>query len=165
MLGVTTVPTGGVRVTEIRLRKDVDAGADRVWDVMTDMDRWPEVVSGIERVERLDDGDGFGVGTRWRETRIMFRKEATEEMEVTAVDPGRSYVAEAASRGTRYRSTLTVEPVTGRSSRLTMTFDAQPRSTVSKMLGATLGKLFEGATRKALEKDLDDVAAAAERAF
>jgi hypothetical protein len=33
---------------------------------------------------------------------------------------------------------------------------------VSKVLAGTIGKLFEGGTRKALVKDLDDIAVVAE---
>jgi hypothetical protein len=33
---------------------------------------------------------------------------------------------------------------------------------MAKVMGATVGKLFENATRKALAQDLDDIAAAAE---
>lgn len=45
-----------------------------------------------------------------------------------------------------------------------MTFGAQPQGIVAKVMSATIGRLFMGATRKALRKDLDDIAAAAERA-
>ncbi len=46
---------------------------------------------GDHAVERLDSGTDFGVGTTWRETRVMFGREATEVMEIVAVDEGRSY--------------------------------------------------------------------------
>lgn len=67
------------------------------------------VRSAVDSVERLDDGDGFNVGTRWRETRTMFGRQAAEEMEVTAVDVSRSYRVVAAGASTTYGSTLTVE--------------------------------------------------------
>jgi hypothetical protein len=47
-------------------------------------------------------------------------------------------------------------------SELSMEFGAEPTSTVAKVMSATVGKLFENATRKALAQDLDDIAAAAE---
>lgn len=81
----------------IEVSQAVAAPAPVVWSLITDIEHSPEVISGIRSVERLDDGDGFGVGTRWRETRVMFGRSASEEMTITAVDPGWSYTAEAGS--------------------------------------------------------------------
>ncbi len=150
-------------MTEISVSRDVAAPADAVWQVMTDLERSPQVVSAIGEVERLDDNDGFQVGTRWRETRKMFGKEATEEMEVTTVEPGRSYTVAADSRGARYQSTMTVDALGEGHSRLSMVFAGEPNGLVSKVFATTIGKLFEGATRKALQTDLDDIALAAEQ--
>lgn len=149
---------------EIRVEREVQAPAGRVWEVMTDVDGSAEVISGIDAVERLDGGDGFDVGLRWRETRTMMGKQATEEMTVTEVDPGRSYVVEADSRGTHYRSVMAVEPTGPATSRLTMTFAGQSQGGDGK-LKSLLGRVFAGATRKALAKDLADIAAAAEARF
>lgn len=93
----------------------------------------------------------------------MFGKEATEELWVTAMDTGSSYVVAAESRGVHYRSELGVDPEGEDGSRLWMTFDAEPQSFIGRIMGATIGLLFRGATRKMLAKDLDDVAAVAER--
>lgn len=127
---------------------------------MTDPEGWTSVVHAIEVVERLDDGEGFGVGFRWRETRTMFGRQATETMEVTAVDPGRSYTVEARNKGVTYTSVSSVEP-TDDGCVIGMTFEADS-SGFTKLIGATVGKLFEGATRKALLQDLRDIAEAAE---
>ena len=45
-----------------------------------------------------------------------------------------------------------------------MTFGATPKGFFSKLMAATIGRLFSGATRKALQQDLDDIAAAAAEA-
>ena len=92
----------------------------------------------------------------------MFGREATEVMEVTHIEPGASYTVEAEAKGAHYRSTLRVDGA-GEGSRLSMTFAAEPSSTGSRLMAATIGKLFEGSTRKALQQDLTDIAAAAER--
>lgn len=150
--------------TQILVERDVEAPAATVWDVVTDLDASSDVMSGIDRIERLDDGDEFAVGARWRETRTMFGRQATEELEVTAFDrAGRSYTVEADSRGAHYRSTLAVDERDDGSSRVRMTFDAEPDGALSRVLASTIGRLFQGATRKALAQDLDDIAAAAER--
>lgn len=92
----------------------------------------------------------------------MFGKQATEEMWISSVDPGASYVAEAESNGAKYTTTMKVVATGERSSRVSMSFGAKPTGTMAKVMGATLGKLFENATRKALAQDLDDIAAVAE---
>ena len=45
---------------------------------------------------------------------------------------------------------------------VSMEFGANPKGRMTRFMGATMGKMFEGATRKALQADLDDIAAAAE---
>ena len=149
---------------DVTVTRETTASPEQVWAVMTDIEGATETLSGVTVIERLDDGTGFGPGLRWRETREVFGKEATEELEVTAVDPGRSYTVEADSGGTHYRSVLTVEPAAG-GAVITMTFGAeQTGGRIASFLTRTVGRLFQGPTRKALQQDLDDIAAAAEAA-
>jgi carbon monoxide dehydrogenase subunit G len=149
-------------VRELTVSHEVAADRESVWAVVTDLDAFERAISAIEKVERLDDGPGFGVGTRWRETRTMFGRTATEEMEVTSIDDGRSYVTEADSHGAHYRTVMTVEPSGSDGTRLSTTFGAEPHGLVTKVVAATVGRLFERATRKALEKDLTEIASAAQ---
>ena len=125
------------------------------------MDDWVDVVEAIEVVERLDDGDGFGLGTTWRETRTMFGKKATEDMEVTEYEEGVRYATAAESHGSKYFSEIRVDAA-GAGSRITMSFRGEPQTALTKVMDATVARLFMGATRKALAKDLGDIAAAAE---
>lgn len=131
---------------------------------MTDIEGSPETISGIDAVERLDDAVGFGVGTKWRETRTMFGKSAEEVMEVTDVVDGQSYVVEANASGVHYRTVMSVAPSPGGGSTISMTFESEPDGMLAKFMASTVGKLFERATRKAMEQDLVDIAAAAAEA-
>jgi carbon monoxide dehydrogenase subunit G len=149
------------QMRELTASLEVAAKPESVWAIITDLDAFERTISAVESVERLDGGDGFGVGTRWRETRKMFGRAATEEMEVTSLDDGRSYVTEADSHGAHYRTVMTVEPSGSDGSRLSMTLGAEPHGMVTRVVAATVGRLFERATRKALEKDLAEIAAAA----
>lgn len=149
---------------EVTASKRVDAAPDAVWAVMTNLEGFSEAISGIESVERLDDGSGFQIGTKWRETRVMFGRTATEVMWVTEIDPGRRYVVEASSHGAEYRTEQRVAPTDDGGSVLTTSFSGKPVSTMAKVMSATVGKLFENATRKAFEQDLSDIATAAEAA-
>jgi carbon monoxide dehydrogenase subunit G len=147
-------------VAVMTVERGVAAAPEQVWAIVTDLDRSAEVISAITALERTDEGTGFGVGTAWRETRVMFGRETTESMEVTKVDEGRSYTVESTSRGVLYTSVMRVEPE-GAGARVSWEFGAEALSTSARLM-SVIGKLFEGSTRKALAKDLDDIAAAAE---
>jgi hypothetical protein len=62
----------------------------------------------------------------------------------------------------RYESTFTLQPTGVEQCTLTMVFSGEPTSTMSRATAATIGRLFVGQTRQALERDLADIAAAAE---
>src|SRR5207245_7321674 len=65
--------------------------------------------SGITKVERLTNGP-VGVGTRFKETRMMFGKESTETMEFPAFEPNRRYELTADSCGALYRTEFRFQP-------------------------------------------------------
>lgn len=148
---------------QLEVTRTVEAPADSVWEIVTDLERSADVIKAIEHIEILEGPGRIEVGTRWRETRTMFGKTATEEMEVTDVQPGRSYTVVADGHSVHYRSVIAVAPLAEARTSLSMTFAAAPRGLGSKLLAATVGRLFAGATRRALEKDFDDIATAAER--
>jgi len=148
-------------MSSIKVSKETTAAPEALWMVVVGIDDWVDVVEAIEVVERLDDGDGFGLGTTWRETRTMFGKQATEDIEVTEYEEGVRYATTAESRGSKYFSEIRVDAAsTG--SRITMDFRGEPQTALTKVMDATVGRLFIGATRKALAKDLDDISVAAE---
>ena len=145
---------------KLQVTKQINASIERVYDVFTDLPSAAERVSGIEAVEVLTD-QPFGVGTRWKETRIMMGKSATETMWITEVDPPNGYTAEAESCGTHYTSTFTFEPGDG-GTLVTMTFEGRPVTLGAKVL-SLLGVLMKGTIRKMLAKDLDDLAVVCEQ--
>lgn len=139
----------------------IQAPPGRVWETMTDLTAWESVLSGVEKVEVLTPG-GFGVGTRWRETRRMFGKEATEEMRVTAVEPAERYRVEAESHGTRYISEFRLLTAGPETTTVHMTFTAVPPGGVKGLLAKAFGALGARAVRRAIARDLADVALAVE---
>ena len=144
----------------MKVERDVAAAPESVWRILTDLERSREILSGISALERIDDGTEFGIGTRWRETRKMFGREHAEEMEVTGIEPGRSYTVESDGNGAHYTSVMAVQPK-GEGSVVSMQFEGEPKTTVAK-IAAVFGKLFDGSVRKMIATDLDDIAAAAE---
>ncbi len=148
-------------MSSLTVSQEIAADAATVWSIAVDMSRWVEVIEAIEVVERLDGGTDFGVGTRWRETRTMFGKKATEEMEVTEFEDGVRYGTFAESHGSKYFSEISVTP-TDSGCRLSMNFRGEPQTWITKIADKTIGRLFMSTTRKALAKDLADIGAAAE---
>jgi hypothetical protein len=150
-------------MSSVDVSQEVAAGPEVVWSIVVGIDDWVEVIEAIEAVERLDDGTGFGIGTTWRETRTMFGKSATEDMEVTEFEDGVRYATFAESHGSKYHSEIRVDP-TDDGCRIAMSFRGDAQSAVAKIMDATLGRVFVGSMRKAIAKDLADIAAAAEAA-
>ena len=148
-------------MTTMHVSRTTTASPNEVWSIITDLERSPTVISGIDAVEILTPDQPFGVGTTWRETRTMFGKAATEEMRITAVDDGHSYTVESDSSGATYTSHLAIE-ASDDGSVISMSFSGEPDGAMAKFFASTVGKLFESGTRKALEQDLADIAAAAE---
>lgn len=146
----------------ITVERVIAAPVDRVWTVITDLDFAPEVIRSIVAVERVA-GDGWEVGTRWRETRRLWGKAETEEMWVSAVEPQASTTVSARSRGTDYTTVFRLEPVEG-GTRLVIDFSAAtPSPGPAQRLGwLVFGKAGMKATEKALEDDLEDIAKAVE---
>lgn len=145
----------------IELERHVNAPAEVVWQVITDIENAPQTISGIESVQVLD-GQVFEVGLRWAETRVMFGRSATEEMTVTAIDPGRSYTTSSDHDKVHYTSTLSVTPDGHDASVVRMHFAAKTSGFLNKTLGAVVGAVMLSSTRKLMARDLADIAAAAE---
>jgi uncharacterized protein YndB with AHSA1/START domain len=146
----------------ITVSRHVNASADVVWGILTDIEGSADTISAIEKTEILSDDTTFGVGFAWRETRTMFGRTATEEMEVIDVTPGEAYTVEADPDGSNYRSVMSVSATGDGTSTVSMEFSADPTSAFARLVGATVGRLFIGSMKKAIAADLDDIAAAAE---
>ncbi|MER5735494.1 SRPBCC family protein [Streptomyces sp. NPDC002262] len=151
--------------TTVVVERRVAASPGRVWESITDLPDLPRVLSGVQRVEVLTEG-GFGVGTRWRETRRMLGKEATEEMTVTECEPPDRYVTVAGSHGMDYVSELSLRPDGPEGSVLRMAFSARPaHGRRPNPVARLLARLGAKAVSRALAKDLDDIARAVESRY
>jgi len=150
-------------VQTFQVTRHVAAPVARVWAIATDLTNAADVIDDIDAVQVLTPGP-FDVGTRWRETRTMFGRTASEEMSVTAVQHERSYTAEADSRRTHYVSTFTFAPADAGGTDVTMSFAGEPSGTLARALTRLTAPLTRRAVEKTLRADLHDIAAAAERA-
>lgn len=139
----------------------VDAPVEETFRVFSDFRRAPEQVEAIQKLEILTDGP-IGEGTRFRETRRIFGREATEEMTITAFRPNESYTVEADSCGTHIAVTFRFEPADGGTC-VTIESVMTPVSTVAKLF-SPLSKLMSGPMIKCMTQDLEEMKAVAESA-
>jgi hypothetical protein len=145
---------------QIEVETDIAAPPEVVYATITDIAHWQDFLRAIERLEILTPGP-VAVGTKFRETRQMFGRSATEEMTVALLDPPRRFDLTAENHGTRYRAEHAIAPTAG-GSRLRLVFGGEAM-TVGAKLGMLLGAAFKGAVKKQLQSDLADVKAEAER--
>lgn len=138
----------------------VRAPAEQVFAVFTDLEKAAERIAGITALEILSEGP-FAVGTRWRETRVFLKKEATEEMWVTACDPPNGYSVEAESHGMRYSTDFTFES-SGEATQVTWTFVGTPLTFGTRLMGPVFGLLMNRTMKKCMREDLEALAAVCE---
>jgi uncharacterized protein YndB with AHSA1/START domain len=79
------VPADHPRHFQIALK--IEAPPSRVWEVMTNVELWPEWTESVDEVKRLDSGP-LRVGSR---VRIKQPKFLRAVWEVTELDPSRSF--------------------------------------------------------------------------
>jgi carbon monoxide dehydrogenase subunit G len=146
-------------MAQLEVKAHVDAPPEVVFEVLSDFAHAAENIRGIERLEILTDGP-VGVGTRFRETRVMFGKESTEEMEITAFDPPHGYTVGADSCGCRYCAEYRlVADIAGTHVRLLIS--TQPITLTAKLM-SPLSFLMSGSMKMLIAADLEDVKRIAE---
>lgn len=85
---------------------DIDASPERVWEVMSDVERWPEWTETVTAVTRLD-ADGLGLGSR---VRVEQPRLPPTEYVVTEFDPGHGFTWVATGPGVRTTARHRIEP-------------------------------------------------------
>lgn len=140
-----------------RIMQRVEADPARVFTALTNAREAHSWMPGLVRLDRIEEEEDvpLHVGSRFRETRMLFGKEATEEFEVTELTPpsrigllvdGRR----GSSRRGEYVFTYTLAP---EHDGTLVTLDGEVRD-----LGPVMGlfaRLFVGTYRKACAKDLE----------
>ena len=149
---------------KLQLTEMINASPEAVWEMITDLDNSAEVISGITKVEVLErpkEGEGV-IGLKWRETRMMFGKEATEVMTISAAKQGEWYETLAYNCGTEYRSRMTVTP-RGQGAELTFSFEGTCKTWWAHLLSFATGWMMLGAVKQCMATDLADLKRAAEK--
>jgi carbon monoxide dehydrogenase subunit G len=145
---------------QIAVECSVEAPPDAAFSTAIDISGWPRFISGVQSVELLTPGT-VAAGTRFRETRSMFGRQATEDMTVAQIEPPRRFLLTAFNHGTAYRAEHLFAPEAA-GTRMTLVFEGRP-STLLARLFAPVGWLFLGTLKRQLERDLADLKREAER--
>jgi len=146
-------------VSRLELTTQVNAPPDRAFEFFTDFERAPERIPQIKRLEVLTDGP-VGKGTRFRETRVMFGKEATETMEVIDFQPGKRCAIGCDTCGSRFETVFTFRPEGG-GTRVDQVTTCKPVTFMAKVM-SPLGMLMMGSMKKLMQQDLEGMKKAIE---
>ena len=118
---------------------DIAAPPQRVWQVMTDVERWPEWTASVTSVRRLDSG-GFRVGSR---ARIKQPKFLPAIWEVTQLDSGRSFAWVTHSPGLRATGVHQVKPTpNGSCATLAVVYSGALAPVVATLLGGVTNRFL-----------------------
>lgn len=135
------------------LQTTIAAPPATVWAELTDIRNWSRWLPNLAQLEMLGDGV-VDVGTRFRETRKMFGRDATEVFEVTAAQSPQSLELqvdgrEGSSRRGNYRFSYRLEPVA-----VGTCLHLDARIEGMGWFFKRVGRLFTGGFRRALAADL-----------
>jgi len=146
-------------MAQFTLNKYIEAPREVVFDAALDLHSASKNIRGIEKLEVLSEGP-IGLGTRFRETRIMFKKEATEVMEITVFERPSRYAFKAESHGCKYLTNYDLVQE-GAGTKLVMVFTAEPQTFFGKVMAIVFSFMVKSCMRE-MEKDLDDLKAVIE---
>ena len=126
-------------MTDFSITVDIQAPPDRVWSVMSDVERWREWTPTVTSIERVDPGP-FAVGTR-----LLIRqpKFPPAEWQLTELDEGRTFTWVTRGPGVLVTAGHGVEAREGGS-----------RATLSLKFSGLLGPLVARLTRGLNERYL-----------
>jgi hypothetical protein len=133
-----------------------------IWAAITNIENAAEIISGIEKIEVVEQPANGLVGLRWRETRMLFGKPATAEKWITDAAENEFYKTRAESDGFIFLSTISISE-SNLGITLTSAHDSKPQGIVARFLSLPMIFLFKGVARKALLQDLNDIKSAVEQ--
>lgn len=126
----------------------VHASAERVWAVLSDVERWPSWTASVQQV-LLDGPLAVGAVAKVRQPKLP-----ATAWTVTEVVPGRSFTWESKAPGSR---AVGEHEITSTGD----TCEVRLRLEQSGPLGAVVGLLYRGLTRRYVQMEADGLAAEA----
>ncbi|MHC4850362.1 MAG: SRPBCC family protein [Planctomycetota bacterium] len=140
-------------MTRTIVSRQINAPAATVFETVAHIENFSKAVPGIVNIEFLTESR-TGVGTKFKETRVMKGREATVELEVTEYEPNQRIRIVSDTHGTVWDTVFTVAENAGQT-QLEMVMDAN----AYKLLPKLMNPLIRGMIQKAIEGDMDAVKA------
>ena len=131
---------------------DIEAGQQRVWDVLSDIEAWPRRIETVEVTELLTPAP-VAKGSR---VRMKQPKLAEGTWDITVWDAPSYFEMRQKSGGVTSVAGQRVEALEEGRSRLTLTLDMQG------WLVPVTGRLFKGMTTRYMTSEAEDLKRAAE---
>jgi uncharacterized membrane protein len=131
----------------------IQAPPERVWQVFSDVERWPEWTPTVDSVERLDEGRIF-IGSR---TRIRQPKLPVAIWEVTELKEGEYFEWVSKAPGIKTTGVHRVESTPAGTVATATIIQEGP-------LGWLFGKLYAGLTRRYIQTETEKLKQVSERA-
>lgn len=135
---------------------EIERPKEIIWSAITDIENCSNMLSSIIDLNILNQPANGLVGLKWKETRLMFGKQASETMWITASITNEYYCTRAENHGSVYITKLSLSE-TGSKSILAMAFTAEAQSRFIKIVSACMGIFIKSSMKKALYKDLEDI--------
>lgn len=133
------------------INRKINAPPERVFKAVSDINQFSKAIPHIIKIEFLSEIKS-GLGTKFRETRLMRGKESTTILEVTEYIENDRIRLVADSHGTIWDTLFTVKSEADHTE-LIMTMEARTNKLVPKVLNW----LMKGMIAKMMAKDLDFV--------
>lgn len=119
---------------------EIEAPAEAVWEVLADVERWPEWTASMRSVRRLDGG-ALHVGS---EALVEQPRLRDLTYRVTRLEPASDFTWESRSPGLRVEAGHAITPLGERRSRVKLTVEQ------SGLMGVLVRPLTAGITRRYL---------------
>ncbi len=130
--------------TEFKIVVDINAPPDRVFEVMSDVERWPEWNSAVTSVRIMEDGP-FAVGSK---AHVRQPKLLPAVWQVTEIDAPRSFVWTTRSPGVKLEAGHWVE-ADGAGSRVTLALR------FSGLLGPLASRIYRGLSQRSIATEAE----------
>lgn len=140
-------------MSRTEVQRTIAAPPDVVFAAVADVQHFSRAVDDIERVEFVSEIRA-GLGTRFRETRVMRGREATVELEITEFAPPERVRFLSEAGGVQWDSVFEVEAAPDGST-LSLVMEATPLTVAARLMVP----LMKGMVRKAIAADMDAVKA------
>ncbi len=132
----------------------INATKVEVFNAFSDLKNLANNVRAIKSIELLTPGD-VGIGSKFKETRIMLGKESSEIMEITQFSPPDYFKEEAKSNGMHYITEWRFIDE-GNKTTVSINFSGTATTLSAKFL-IVLFSLMKSSMKKAFLADMDDL--------